>query len=115
LYYFQGYYKSLKIWDEDWYYVDIPAQWRANIIIHDLKAPSLMETHFKIYIKDRTGEKVTQDHAITISNYETKAYRCYFKIYPDETVYIDSSTPYGVGGGMAGYTVRIAQLMPGAE
>jgi hypothetical protein len=107
MYFYQSY-QGLKVWDEDWYYMDIPPGWRASVVVNDSKAPSGLESHFKIYIKDRETNKITHDDPIPVPNYGTEALRCFFKIFPDEQIYISKEMPStGVGGGIIQYTIKI--------
>jgi hypothetical protein len=107
MYFYQSY-QGLKVRDEDWYCMDIPPGWRASVVVNDSKAPSGLESHFKIYIKDRETNKVTHDDPIPVPNYGTEPLRCFFKIFPDEQIYVSKEMPStGVGGGIIQYTIKI--------
>jgi hypothetical protein len=106
--YFYRSYQGLMVWDEDWYCMDIPPGWRASVVVNDSKAPSGLESHFKIYIKDREINKITHDDPIPVPNYGTEELRCFFKIFPDEQIYVSKEMPStGVGGGIIQYTIKI--------
>ncbi|MCL2128888.1 MAG: hypothetical protein FWH35_00855 [Treponema sp.] len=116
IHFYQAYYKGYKLIDEDWYYIDIPPQWQATMIIHDEEVPGgESKTHFKIYIKDRDTKDVTQDNPISIGNFSEKPYRCYFKVYPNESIYLSELVPYGTGGSTTGYTIKLTRMQVGAE
>jgi hypothetical protein len=106
-------YNGLTISDTDWFYVEIPPLWTASIVIFDQKAiPGSPDTHFMIYFKDaQTPSTVPHNTEITVINYKTVYDKCYFKIYPRETLYTDNFSG-GFGGAVIDYTIKIAQLRP---
>jgi hypothetical protein len=107
MYFYQSY-NGLRVSDEDWYVMDIPPGWRASVVVNDSKAPAGLESHFKIYIKDRETNKVTHDDPIPVPNYGTSPLRCFFKIFPDEHIYISKDMPpTGAGGAIIQYTIKI--------
>lgn len=109
MYYYRGY-STLEVWDEDWYYIDIPSGWRASLIVSDGEAPGGISSHFKIYIRDQETRDVIHDGEIPISNYGNVAIRCYFKLYPDTSTYVANDMTAGVGGAIISYTIKIAQF-----
>jgi len=106
-------YNGLTVSDTDWYYIEIPPLWKASIVIFDKKPiPGSTETHFKIFCKDaRPPENVAQNTAITIVNYKTVQDKYYFKVYPMETNYTDTSNG-GFGGTIIDYTIFISEIRP---
>ena len=102
-------YNGQTVWDEDWYYVELPPGWLAKIEIDDLQAGYFKTiTHFMIYVPGYPPFSVPQLKEIIIQNYEIYPRKCYFKIYPDEDEYVGS----GFGGDIVDYTIRVIELKP---
>jgi hypothetical protein len=108
--YFYRSYQNISVSDTDWYYMDIPPGWQCTIVVNDANAPPGLNSHFMLYVKDRAFQQVLQNYEIEIKNYETTNLKCYFKLYPSESVYVANNMNMdGVGGAIVQYTIKIVQ------
>jgi hypothetical protein len=110
---------GIKIYDEDWYCIDVPSHWIASIILHDLDAPSQSTVqHFKIEIGGRGSETITSDFQMDIPNPNDSQERIYFRIYPDYETFEQNYPPpaplpiTGGYGKFVRYTIKISDLRP---
>jgi hypothetical protein len=111
MFYYRSY-TGLTISDVDWFYVDIPPQWRVSIVIADQEAPtSSADTHFRYYIKNMDKGVITQNTNLDIRNVEDTMLRCYFKLYPLEKIFVSDDSLSG--GDIINYTIKIGALVPG--
>jgi hypothetical protein len=107
---------GLSFYDEDWYCVDIPAHWTAQILLNDilLSGGSIIK-RFKIALLNGNAEDITSGLAVEIKNTGNRKERFYFRIFPAWEVF-EATTPHSPSGGYGAFTpydIRIQNLFPG--
>jgi hypothetical protein len=72
---------NIKLYDEDWYCVDIPSHWMASVEIFDVTIPAyLPKSHFKIVLMNQGTKDVVSLYATDIYNETTEQKRFYFRM-----------------------------------
>ena len=107
------FYKSnsgLRVSDDDWYRVTILPRMKALIKVTDLNAPyGIDATHFKVYKEALLDDDVVTGGFIEIENrkYVTETY--YFKLFPNEQIYLRDGDGFEIvaGGAIVPYTVAL--------
>ena len=107
------FYKSnsgLRVSDDDWYCVTILPRMKALIKVTDLNAPyGIDATHFKVYKSALLDDDVVTGGFIEIENrkYVTETY--YFKLFPNEEIYLRDGEGLEIvaGGAIVPYTVAL--------
>lgn len=113
---------GLGVYDEDWYYVDIPAHCRVGILLYDFDAiDGEAVDHFELYILPNRSAKLVSNAETFIENYEhheVRAYFCVTPIYVNFQRYHDLEEqsphpqPAGTFGAFISYTIRMNSLEP---
>jgi hypothetical protein len=104
---------NVHLYDEDWYSVDIPAHWTAQILLNDLLLPDA--GRFKIALQNGNAVDITSGVEVEIKNTGNEAARFYFRIFPGWSAF-SSTSPHSPGGGygaFAPYDIRVYALFPG--
>ena len=106
---------GISIFDDDWYYVDIPARWIAVIILHDIDALANSDySHFKMEIFSRGTVDIFSSRPREITNPSAYAERIYFRVYADHTAFrLNYPMTSGGCGRFIKYTIKVANFMPG--
>jgi hypothetical protein len=111
-FYFYRSYLGDEVFDEDWYYVDIPAMRKATIEINDKKVQTgSTESHFRIYHLNGMDSDVKQLEPFAIENNELVGRRKYFKIFADKKMFTPGTPTVDVGGDIVDYTVRLTGIV----
>ena len=103
------------IYDEDWYYIDIPPRWKAVIILRDQNAiGSNNASHFKIETWLRGSREIASDSPIDISNPKDIPDRIFIRIYPDFSIFMVHHPIVSTGGygAFIQYSIKISSLLP---
>jgi hypothetical protein len=102
------------IYDEDWYCVDIPAHWKAQIKIDDADPPPGVQTWYSFGQRGFPTQDIPTALPVEIANTTNSMRRYYFRIFPHYSLF-QSLTPSGGGGGCGKfvyYTIRVLNLQP---
>ena len=111
------------IYDEDWYYVNIPAHCRAGILLYDFNAIGGQNVdHFEMYILP-DGRNVrlisdTEEFVENHENFEVRKYICIRPLYStfqtEENLENDDDHPQppGTCGAFISYTIRVHSVKP---
>ena len=105
---------DVSIYDEDWYYVNVPAQWVAEILVKDHDVVTGTElTHFKLEKWNIGSETIHSDTSFEIINYTDNARSLFFRIYPDVSIFKGEHIPPSGGGGkFIRYSIKVSSLRP---
>jgi hypothetical protein len=96
--------------DADWYWLEVPPQWTANILITQAGLPQGSEyTYLCFYRKAATPIRVVNNELVAITNSTPEAQRICFELYLDPADFILDPT---LGGGtLVDYTVSLYSLV----
>lgn len=111
--YNSNYLDEVNIFDEDWYYIIIPPNWKASVLLIDSDPiPAQTANHFKIDIWGRGTDSIISQLEKVIDNPTDEYITVFFKIYPDFSVFqlYHSQGGYGSYGAFIRYTIKISEL-----
>jgi len=116
IYYYRSY-GGLEIYDEDWYYIEIPAMRQASVVVNDSQvAESDQPTHFEYYEYGRNAHSVKQLKDFWIINTELETKRYYFKLFPATSQFVlpgsGSGSVLPAGGDIVQYRISIGSIQP---
>jgi len=113
-FYCSNYKDDISIYDEDWYYVNVPAHWKAIILLNDNNAvPGTQISHFKLEKRGIGSEDITSGFPVEIINNTDNAGALYFRIYPDFNTFKSQYTSASGGGGrFISYTINVSAFNP---
>jgi hypothetical protein len=101
------------IYDEDWYCVDIPAYWKAQIKIDDTDPPPLSsQTWYTFAQRGFPSQDITMTTPVEIANTTNGMQRYFFRIFPKYSLF-QTVTPYNGGcGKFVYYTIKVLNMQP---
>jgi hypothetical protein len=103
----------ITIYDEDWYCIDIPGNWTANIIQTDKAAPQHSnDTRFQIEVLGSVPEALPHSVDYSIINTGNQARRFYFRIFPRYSYFQESADMVGGCGQFMEYWLKISGMLP---
>jgi hypothetical protein len=112
--YFQSNYQdNVSFYDEDWYKVFIPANCKADIVLHDWEVAALSgRNHFKMMKLNRDTREIEHRNPTALENYSNEDKWCYFAIVPNrETFEWVHDQAAGFGKFLA-YNIRVSSISP---
>ena len=122
--YGSNYLDNITLYDEDWYRVEIPANWNANIKLIEL-GMEVDASHFYIEIVGGSPQPIVSNKTVPIVNNNNYPGWFYFRIYPNSSTirlaleYQDKDdNPAGPRGGYGvfiPYTIEVANFLPNSN
>jgi hypothetical protein len=106
---------NIKIFDEDWYCIDIQGGWEASVVLSDLDRPAREDHHFNIEVYGGKTEEIYSGENKSIPNNTNHAGRFYFRIVPNYEQFNSLYDPLNTGGGYGKfitYTIHIYARRP---
>ena len=106
---------GINIYDDDWYCVDLPPHWVAEVILTDLSKITMDNVeHFKIQQFGAGPKDITSGNPEEIHNASDFPGRFYFHIFPnfEKFQYYHLLPSSGGSGAFINYTIRISALRP---
>ena len=105
---------SVSIFDVDWYYVDLPPHWRAEITLDDIDfINASLNNHFMIYSSGFGSVEFASGGIKFIENTTNSYDRFFFSIFPrKETFFSDHSFPSGGCGAFINYKIKVLAYVP---
>ncbi|MCL2293350.1 MAG: hypothetical protein FWC36_00555 [Spirochaetes bacterium] len=109
IYYFRSH-CGQTVSDVDWYYVVVPAYTVATIVVEDYQVINVDgTTHMKIVVKGGgPAAQIIHNAGINLTNPNKEERRIYFKIIPNEDMFITSAAQ--AGGAVVQYAVYIITM-----
>jgi hypothetical protein len=102
---------GLTLYDEDWYCVDIPAHWKAQIKIDDAAPPPISsQTWYTFAQRGFPSQEITTTTPVEIANTTNEARRYVFRIFPNYALFRGMTAYAGGCGKFVYYTVRVLNL-----
>ncbi|MCL1812613.1 MAG: hypothetical protein FWG29_03735 [Treponema sp.] len=122
--YGSNYLDNITLYDEDWYRVQIPANWTAGIKLIEL-GTTVDAKHFNIEILGGNPQPFTSNTVVPIVNNDNYSDWFYFRIYPNFSVFRlepeyqdNNSDPLGPKGGFGAfiaYTIEVSYMIPNSN
>ena len=108
LYYFRSY-EGHTVQDTDWYFVTVPPQYRAYVVVTQDGVSSHENTYFYFYqYGGPAATRITNEDAVTIENLTYSEEKFYFKVFPFGDDFV--SDPSGAGGTVVNYTISLLRI-----
>jgi hypothetical protein len=108
-------YDGIAIYDQDWFYVDIPAKCNANVLVIDNIAPlNAQNEHFDIVLEEKVLDNYHAGISFEIANKLNIPKRYYFMVKPKVSVFrIDSNSIDPTTGGcgqFVPYSIKVVSI-----
>jgi hypothetical protein len=100
-------------YDEDWYCVDIPASWKAQIEIEDADPPPYSSlTWYTFTQQGFPSQDITTTTPVEIVNTTNGMRRYYFRISPNYSLFKGMTAYNGGCGKFVYYTIKVLSMHP---
>jgi len=110
MYYYRSY-NGVELYNEHWYFIEIPPIRRATFVIVDSQAAAGDEnSHFRYFEYERGDHVIKNQLAYYIENPELETQRLYFKVYPNKFQFVGQTLPGG--GKLVNYEISIGNIEP---
>ena len=113
---------GITLYDEDWYRVEIPANWTARIKLAEIGTiPDA--AHFNIEVVGSNPQEFIPREPVNIVNNNNHSAWFYFRIYPNYSTFrinyqddiSDPNSPKGGYGAFISYTIEVINFFPNSN
>ena len=107
IYYYFGH-NNRKVEDLDWFYVSVPPQRQANIVVSESGLGIGANSSFNIYVEGNPEERIISGTSIPVKNESNQTVKIKFRISPIPQQFYD--TLVGNGGRLVVYTLSLRSI-----